>query len=84
MVASDPYRAPETAPDVPVRGGTERESQPDVVHEKPTGAMAALWVPIVIALAFAAGLVYLHYHHPTAATNAHADAGPPSQLRPAL
>ena len=85
-MASEPYRAPEIAPDVPVRDITKIEAHPDAIQEKPTGTMAALWVPIVIALAFPAGLVYLHYHHPTAAPNAHADAGAMShsQLRLAL
>ena len=85
-MTSDPCRAPEIAPDVPVRDVTKTEPHPDAIHEKPTGIMAALWVPIAIALAFAAGLVYLHHHHPTAAPNAHADAGAMShsQLRLAL
>ena len=81
-MASDPYRAPEIAPDAPVQGDTKLEPQPDAFHEKPTGTMAALWVPIVIALAFAAGLVYLHYHHPTAAPNAHAAAASTTQPHP--
>jgi hypothetical protein len=54
-VASDPYRAPESGPDVPVRDITKTEPQPDPAHEQPTGTMAALWVPIAIAVAFAAG-----------------------------
>jgi hypothetical protein len=81
-VASDPYRAPEIAPDVPVRDGTQTEPQPDSVHERPTAAMAALWVPIAIAVAFAAGLIYLHYNHPNAAPIVHADAGTTTLWQP--
>jgi len=84
IVASDPYRPPEIAPDVPVRDGTETGPKPDSIHEQPTSTMAALWVPIAIALAFAAGLVYLHYNHPTAAPNAHADTRAVTHSQPSL
>jgi hypothetical protein len=70
IMPSDPYRAPEIPPDVPVSDLPET----DPLHVEPTGKLAALWVPVAIALAFAAGLIYLHYHHPNAAPSVHTSA----------
>jgi hypothetical protein len=82
IMASDPYRAPEMVPDVPIRDLPKTEPQPDPVREQPTGRIAALWVPIAIALAFAAGLAYFHYNHPTAAPNVHADTSAVTRQQP--
>ena len=71
-MASDPYRAPEVAPDVPIRNLPQTT---DPLRTNREARMStAFWVPIALALAFVIGLSY-YYRHTDIVPNALADAG---------
>jgi hypothetical protein len=79
-MTSDPYRAPEISPDVPARDLPATDPlRADRIE--PAGGMTALWVPILIALAFVVGLSY-YYRHSDTVPNARADAGPVTHPAP--
>jgi hypothetical protein len=80
IMSSDPYRAPEIAPDVPIRDLPQATDPLRVVE--PAGRTAALWIPIAIALAFAIGVAYYHFDHTNVAPNVHTSAVPVSPPNP--
>ena len=79
-MASDPYRAPEVAPDVPIR---ELPQTTDPLRTNREARMStAFWVPIALAIAILIGLSYYYVGHTSVAPNVRADAGAVTHSEP--
>jgi hypothetical protein len=78
-MAHDPYRAPELAPDVPVR---DLAVTTDPLRVTPAERMPSFWVPIAIAVAIVLGLSFYYVGHTNVPPNVRADSGTATQSVP--